>query len=72
MIDTSEIGAGSYPCPEEKFQEVQGKVLVIYSFEDYFPDNWDVEKIKDYIKNNVQEYMQNLEKVEDIEIWEEK
>lgn len=66
MIDTIHIGAGSYPTPLEK-DETTFELTITIKTSDIFPETWDKEEIKDYIRDNVREYL-NYEDIENVDI----
>ena len=63
MIDTIHIGAGSYPTPPEK-DETSFEIFLSIKCSDVFPETWDEEEKKEYIKNEVKEYLYNSDDIE--------
>lgn len=66
MIDTIHIGAGSYPTPLEK-DETTFELTITIKTSDIFPESWDKEKIHDFIRDNIREYL-NYEDIENVDI----
>lgn len=68
MIDTTEIGAGSYPTPpEEKTKSVKANITLSFNLEFEVPENWTDEEIEVYISENYNDFInRNDEKIEEI------
>lgn len=71
MIDTTDLGAGSYPEPTMSEKTISGNILVSFSFEDVVPKDWDRERIEEHIRNNAGDYICDLESIEEIDFLEE-
>ena len=68
MIDTIHIGAGSYPTPLEK-DETTFELTITIKTSDIFPETWDKEQIKNYIRGTIKDYLQNGEiEIKEIEV----
>lgn len=70
-IDSSDaLGAGSYPSPDDiEEQEISGYITITYKFEDEsFPKKWSREDIIDYIKKHIDEFTNEIDEIEDIDI----
>lgn len=70
-IETQGLGAGSYPePPTQRVQFISGKIYIAYEFKDFvFPEEWTLDEIKNDIKENVSDYIYDLDgKIEEIEI----
>lgn len=70
-IETQGLGAGSYPePPAQRVQFISGKIYITYEFKDFeFPEEWTLDEIKNDIKENVSDYIYDLDgKIEEIEI----
>lgn len=69
MIDTKELGAGSYPEPKEpKEISVKGTVMVAFSIEGLFPKNWSKQDIEVEIEENYEHYKTEIGHIEIIEL----
>lgn len=64
MIDTVHIGAGSYPSAPEPNDETKFEIVLSVISSDIFPETWDDEEKKEYIKNQVKEYIYNSDDIE--------
>jgi len=71
MIDTTEVGGGSYPSPEE-LKKIDGVLIIAYKFEEEVPKSWDREKISEWIKENFKEIEKDTDSLEDYDFREEK
>lgn len=68
MIETVGLGAGSYPMAPEK-DETEIIIHLEIKTSDIFPETWDKEEIKDYVKGNIKDYLQDGEiEVHEIEV----
>lgn len=68
VIETSEIGGGSYPEPlERETRTIKVTINVEYKTELEVPEKWDSERIYEDIKENLGEYINNAT-IEDYEI----
>lgn len=68
MIETTGLGAGSYPMAPEK-DETEFTIYLEVKSSDIFPETWDKEEIKDYVRGNVKDYLQNGDiEVKEIEV----
>lgn len=68
VIETSEIGGGSYPEPlESETKTIKATIKVEYKIELEVPEKWDSERIYEDIKENLGEYINNAT-IEDYEI----
>lgn len=68
VIETSEIGGGSYPEPLEiETKTIKVTINVEYKTELEVPEKWDSERIYEDIKENLGEYINNAT-IEDYEI----
>ena len=64
MIDTVHIGAGSYPSAPEPNDEETFEIYISIKSSDIFPESWDDEEKKEYIKNEIKEYLYNSDDIE--------
>ena len=61
-IETQGLGAGSYPTPpEQRTRTIEIKIAVDYVTEIEVPEDWDSDKIKEDIKENLREYISEAE-----------
>lgn len=68
-IETTGLGAGSYPEPkEEKMKEIEAKIVVSYTIQYDVPENWDQDQIIGDIEENLYCLEKCDEKIEEIEI----
>lgn len=71
-METKGLGAGSYPTPlEKRTKEKNIKIWITLETTDEFPNNWDDEDIKLYIKTNINEYIRNYDtdlRIDEIEV----
>ena len=71
-METIELGAGHNPTPLERHtQEKNIKIYITIETTDEFPEKWDDEDIKLYIKTNINEYIRNYDidlKIDEIEV----
>lgn len=66
-METS-LNVTDYPSPPEpKEQLIWGTIHLSYDLDDYFPEDWDIETIKNEIKENLSDYI-NFRDYEDIEV----
>ena len=67
-IETTGLGAGSYPEPkEEKTKTIQAKLIISYNIEYDVPEKWDKDQIIEDIKENLyclEKYDEEIEKIE--------
>ena len=59
MPDGDSFAGGTYPCPpdpEETGQEIQARVTISFDIDEWFPKNWNMDEIKEYIINNYQDF----------------
>lgn len=71
-VETKGLGAGSYPEPkEEKLVRAKGMVIVRYTFDEEFPNNYTQEDIEDYIEHNTRNFDEYDVNIEEISIEEE-
>ena len=68
MIDTIHIGAGSYPSAPEPEEETEYEVTLKTKIRDTFPESWDKDLIKQYIEENLVDYLEYKE-IEVIDIY---
>ena len=70
MIETLGLGAGSYPEPtEKKEKEKDIKIYITLKTTDVFPEDWNDEHIKDFIKDTINEYINTCDiEIEEIEV----
>lgn len=64
-IETSLI-VDDYPTPKENTKKVKGSIVLTYNFDTEVPNDWDEERIKEDIKENLNEYLQNVEEIDEI------
>ena len=58
-METIELGAGSYPEPQENTKTIHIKIHLIVGGEFEVPKDWDKERIEDDIRANLAEYVSN-------------
>ena len=57
MEDGDSFGGGSYPePPEERTKEITARVFISFDITCEVPEYWEYDEIKDYIKDNYDEY----------------
>lgn len=66
-MDTKEIGAGSYPEPQEESKPVKVTLNVEFTIETDVPKNWTNKEIEEDIRHNIREFI-NMGEVEDWEV----
>lgn len=66
-IETVEAGAGSYPTPPNNSKTIKGRIELTYSFEVEVPDNWDRDRIEEDIRENLNDYLEKLEEIDEID-----
>lgn len=64
-IETS-LMVDDYPTPQENTKTIKGSISLTYTFEVEVPDGWDEERIKEDIKENLNEYLQDVEEIDEI------
>lgn len=67
-METIGLGAGSYPMAPES-DETNIEIHLTIKTSDSFPETWEKQEIEDYIKANIQEYIQSGEiEIHEVEI----
>lgn len=62
MIDTTELGAGSYPTPPEKeLKEVKANVVLSFDLEFEVYKDWTDEEIQNYIAENYNDFIDRFD-----------
>lgn len=64
-IETS-LMVDDYPTPQENSKTIKGSIVLTYNFEVEVPDNWDEDRIKQDIKEDLNEYLQELDEINEI------
>jgi len=64
-IETS-LMVDDYPTPSENTKTIKGSIIVTYTFEMEVPKDWDKERIEEDIKENKNEYLQEIEEINEI------
>ena len=67
-METIGLGAGSYPKAHDS-DETNIEIHLTIKTSDTFPETWEKKDIEDYIKANIEEYIQNGDiEIHDVEI----
>ena len=64
-IETS-LMVDDYPTPPNNSKTIKGSISLTYTFEVEIPDDWNEERIKEDIKENLNEYLQDVEEIDEI------
>lgn len=64
-IETS-LMVDDYPTPQENSKTIKGSIILTYTFEMEVPENWDEDRIKQDIKEDLNEYLQELDEINEI------
>lgn len=64
-IETS-LMVDDYPTPKENAKKVKGSIVLTYNFDTEVPNDWDEERIKADIRENLEEYLQELDEINEI------
>ena len=65
MMETS-LMVDDYPTPQENTKTIKGSIVLTYTFEMEVPESWDKERIEQDIKENKNEYLQELDEINEI------
>ena len=70
MPDGDSFAGGTYPCPPEDDTNKEIIIHLTVATNDDFPKNWDNDKIREYVKENLRDYIYDGDKdIEEIEIY---
>jgi len=64
-IETS-LMIDDYPTPKENTKKVKGSIVLTYNFDTEVPSDWNEDRVKEDIRENLEEYLQELDEINEI------
>jgi len=64
-IETS-LMVDDYPTPQENTKTIKGSIVLTYNFDTEVPNDWNEDRIKEDIRKNLEEYLQELDEINEI------
>lgn len=64
-IETS-LMVDDYPTSKENTKKVKGSIVLTYTFDTEVPSDWNEDRVKEDIRENLEEYLQELDEINEI------